>query len=274
MSTKRITLFLFLALSLVIMPVYSCKPIVQPDVLKVTTSQIQFTAQLWLNALDRDLSAIATQPSGTGLSGTKVTDRFGELTHKYPFVIDYVTTDADGKMVVVVPEAYVDYEGTDISQQPVTVILKDTEKPLLSGMFTSVEGVDAVVIMWPVLSEKGEFLGSVSALFKPEDLFAGISRQGLEGTGIAINVMQLDGLNIYDSEGKDTGKNLFTDPEFQEYPELIEIGHKMVDDASGSGKYIYIDNTTGKTVKKQVFWETVSLHGTDWRVAGVSRAVE
>jgi hypothetical protein len=275
MSTRRISLLMALALFLVLIPAFGCKPpVVQPDQLKTVTMQIQNTAQMEMDALDHDLSTTASELPSTGLSATAVTDIFDVLVRKYPFVIDYATTDADGKMVTVLPAAYSSYEGTDIGSQPVTIQVKDTQKPLLSGMFKSVEGMDAVVIMWPVLSERGDFIGTVSALFKPEDLFAGIIKQGLEGTGIAIAVTQLDGLNIYDSQGNDTGKNLFTDPEYQPYTELIALGHRMVAEKSGSGTYTFLNHAGGKPVKKQAFWETTSLHGTDWRVVGVSEVAE
>jgi hypothetical protein len=141
---------------------------------------------------------------------------------------------------------------------------------MLSQMFTAVEGIDAVVIIWPILSQNGDSMGSLPALFQPEKLFATTAEPILEGTGIALNVMQLDGLTIYDSEGNETGKNLFTDPTFQTYTALVALGHRMVAEESGSGSYTYISQSTGKTVKKQVFWASVSLHGTTWRLAAVA----
>jgi branched-chain amino acid transport system substrate-binding protein len=81
-------------------------------------------------------------------------------------------------------------------------------------------------------------------------------------------------MNIYDSQGKDTGKNLFTDPEFQPYKSLIALGHKMVARESGSGSYTFIDPTMGKAVKKRAFWASVGLHGTEWRVACMQPVAE
>jgi hypothetical protein len=262
MSTKRILMLMVLALSLILIPAYGCaRPITQEDQLK-TTRQIQNTTQMILDALDRDLSTTASELSGTGLSGPEVTQRFDVLSIKYPFVIDYATADAAGKMVTVLPEAYSSYEGTYIGTENITA-------PVLTLMLPAVEGMDAVALIWPVSSDNDTYIGTLSALFKPEDLFAGIIKGGLEGTGIDINVMQLDGLNIYDSQGNDTGKNLFTDPEFQPYTDLIVLGHQMVAEKSGSGTYTFPNHAGGKAVKKQAFWETVSLRGTEWRVMSV-----
>jgi len=275
MLTKRIYIIMALTLSLILVLSYGCiGPASQEVKLKTATEQIQTVAQTELNKLDLDLSNAAAELSRTGLSGPESRNVLKELTDKYPFIIDTCTTDTAGKMVTVAPDAYSSYEGADISTQDVTIKINETRKPLLSQMFTAVEGMDAVVIMWPVFSQNGDFTGSVSALFKPETLLAAASEPTLRGAGIALNVMQLDGLNIYDSQGDDTGKNLFTDPSFQPYTDLIALGHRMVAEESNSGSYTYVDHTTGKTVKKQAFWTSIGLHGTEWRLVSVQQVAE
>ena len=263
---KNISLII-LAITLMLLPASACAPTpVTPEEQQTTTKEIQYTVQLVLDSLDHDVSNAASELSTADLSPEVATRLFNVMLLKFPFLIDVCTTDASGRMVTVLPEAYSKYEGTDISQQPVTIQVTETKKPLLSSMFTTVEGMDAVVITWPIISDKGELMGSVSALFKPADLFAGIIKQGLEGTGIAIDVMQLNGLNIYDSTGYDTGVNLFTDPATQQYTELIALGHQMVAEESGTGSYSNVNHDTGKMIKKRAYWETVKLHDTAWRV--------
>jgi hypothetical protein len=275
MLTKQISLITTLVLSLMLVLSYGCKaPTEQELQLKTTTLQIQTDVQAELNKLDLDLSNAAAELSRTGLSGSEAKKILNGLATKYPFIIDAIIADTAGKMVTVAPAPYSTYEGTDISQQAVTIKFNETKKPMLSQMFMAVEQINGVVLMWPILSQKGDFMGSLSVLFKPEKLLAEASEPALRNTGIALNVMQLDGLNLYDSQGNDTGKNLFTDPSFQPYTDLIALGHKIVAKESGSGSYTYIDNTTGKTVKKQAFWATVGLHGTEWRLVSVKEVAE
>jgi hypothetical protein len=265
--TKRFSLVMALALSLMLILSYGCTgPASQELQLKTATEQIQTAVQTELNKLDLDLSNAAAELSRTGLSGSEARQILNEVTNKYPFIIDTCTTDLADKMITVAPDAYSSYEGTDISQQDVTIKFNETKNPLLSQMFTAVEGMDAVVIMRPVISENGDFMGSVSVLFKPETLLSGASEPILRGTDIELDVMQLDGLNIYNSTGIDTGLNLFTDPAFQQYTDLIALGHQMVAEESGTGSYTIIGHDTGKMVKKQAFWASVGLHDTAWRV--------
>jgi len=275
MLNKRIYLIMLLALSLILVTSYGCTAQTSQEVqLKTATEQIQKTVQSQLDSLDLDLSNAAAGLSRTGLSGADARQILNGLATKYPFIIDTCTADTAGKMVTVAPDAYSSYEGSDISQQAVTIKFNETKKPLLSQMFTAVEGMDAVVIMWPVLSQNGDFMGSLSALFKPETLLAAASEPTLKGTDISLNVIQLDGLNIYDSGLVDTGKNLFTDPEFQPYSELIALGHRMVDEQSGYGSYTFIYHPTGQTMKKMAYWATFGLHGTEWRLVSVQEAAK
>jgi hypothetical protein len=275
MLTKRFALVMALALSLVLIMACSCTgSLSQKEQLRTTTQIIQKGVQGQLDNLDRDLSATASQLSSTGLSGTETRQILNGLVTKHSFVIDFAITDTAGKMVTIAPDTYSSYEGTDISTQEVTIKFNETKQPMLSQMFTSVEGMDAVVIMWPIFSEQGDFMGILSALFKPETLFAYVTGPGLKRTGVAVNVIQLDGLAIYDSEYSDTGKNLFIDPSFQPYTELLSLGHNMVARESGSGSYTFIDHSTGNTVKKLAYWSTVSLHGTPWRLACVLKVGE
>jgi len=259
-----------LALSLILVSVGCSIQSAREVQLKTAAGRIGVSIQAELDKLDLDLTYIAAQLSRTGLSGDKATSLLDGLAAKYPFIIDTCTTDTAGKMVAVAPQAYRNYEGTDISTQDITVKFMETKKPLLSDMFPAVEGMNAVVIMQPVLSQNGDLMGSVSALFEPDSLIGPVAEPTLKNTNMELNVSQLDGLNIYDSQGGELGLNLFTDPSFQAYPELVALGHRMVAEKSGSGTYTFVDHQSGQTMQKQAYWTTVSLHDTDWRIFTVA----
>lgn len=270
MLTRYIFLIMILALSLIPVLTYGCTaPVNQGDQLVTLTLEIQQTIQSELYNLDFDMLAATADLRNTGLSGNEARQILNRLSEKYHYLIDCSTIDDFSRMVTIAPDAYRDYEGSDISQQAVMVKFNELKRPLLSQMFRAVEGMDAVVAIRPVLSQVGSFAGSLSALFKPMTLFDMKVAQRLKGTGIALNVMQLDGLTIYDSQYTDTGKNLLTDPEFQPYRELVALGRRIAAEECGYGTYTFIDHATGKTVKKEAFWATVSLHGTEWRLVSV-----
>jgi ABC-type amino acid transport substrate-binding protein len=245
----------------------------QEDKLKSTMLQIQKAVQLELDNLDRDLSGAASKLSRIGLSGSEARQILNELSGNHPFLIDCSTVDVAGKMVTVAPEAYSRYEGSDISTQDTTIQFNAVKKPALSRMFKALESTDAIVLMRPIFSEKGDFMGSTSALFTPETLAAHIVESVLKGDDVEVNLIQLDGLTIFSSTGE-MGKNILRDPEFKPYGELVALGARMVDEESGMGSYTIISHTTGKMVKKQVFWDSIKLHDTAWRLLSIQAAAE
>jgi hypothetical protein len=263
MATRRFSL----ALALLLILTGCTSSVSQEEQLKATTLQIQQTVQTELDNLDDDVSAAASQLSGTGLSGPEAKQILNGLCGKYPYIIDFATADTAGNMVTVAPDAYSNYEGTYIATENMTA-------PALSPMMRAVEGMDSVSLLRPIFSDKGDYMGTLSALFIPETFLAIGAAPALKGTGIVLNVMQLDGLNIYDSEGVDAGKNLLIDPAFQPYKELVELGNRMVAQESGSGSYTYISHATGKPVKKLAFWASVGLHDTAWRLVSEHEVAE
>jgi len=264
---KKLSL-IALALCLLLSPALACQPqrIALNLQLKGLKEKIKQAVQIELNNTDLDLSNAAAGLARTGLSGDEARNIVNELVIKHTFIIDSCTTDIAGKMVTVAPDTYRQFEGMDISTQDVMIKFMETKQPMLSQVFPAVEGVDGVIIIWPVISQDGEFMGSVSAFFKPATLFSALCMPEIKGTGIAVDVFQLDGLDIYDSTGYDTGKNIFTDPVAQQFTDLIAMGHQMMTDESGTGSYSTIDPDTGKPIKKLANWDTVKLHDTAWRV--------
>jgi hypothetical protein len=52
------------------------------------------------------------------------------------------------------------------------------------------------------------------------------------------------------------GLNLFTDPLYKDYPELIKLGRRIVKEKEGKGFYTFLIHGTKTVVKKQAVWKT------------------
>jgi hypothetical protein len=275
MISRSLMLRTFLLFILVAMSLSTCSCVMEEySMLEDAAVGIQNIVQGKLDKLDIDMSEAAVALGKTGLSGTESRQILDKLYQENNFVVDCCATDVSGKMITIMPDTYSSYEGTDISQQDVTLEFNKTRKPMLSNVFTAVEGFDAVVLIWPVISGDDENIGSLSVLFKPETLFDEAVKKVSLKPVVSVNAMQVNGSTIYDSDDKDTGTNLLTDPRFQSYAELVSLGHKIADEDSGTGSYSYLSGGDSQVVKKQAYWLTVSLHGTDWRVVAVSEAAE
>jgi hypothetical protein len=141
-----------------------------------------------------------------------------------------------------------------------------TQKPVMSGSFRSVEGPDAVVIHHPVFSPDRRFKGSVSALFAPEYLLGSIIGPVASNLPVDIFLMQTDGLMIYDVDPKQIGLNVFQDPLYRPFPELLALARKVASANEGTGVYRFYRKDSETPVTKVAYWRTAALHGAMWRL--------
>ena len=252
---------------------YSKSPTVSgPGLPAAAATGAQKAVQARLDLLDSDMSTAAGRLSTLPLNGPEARQVLNELYSRHPGIIDLVATDASSTMVTFVPDSYKKYEGRFVGDDEKMKNFNRDKKPVLSAMFRTVEGVDALVIMWPVFSDKGVFAGSLSALFRPDQLFAPEFEKVTGESGIEFIILQTDGLLLFNTGGDETGKNLFTDPIYQPSGELIALGRNIVAQESGSGSYTFPSHETGKQAKKQAAWVSAGLHGTNWRLIAISES--
>ena len=227
---------------------------------------LQSAIQTVLDRIDTDLAAAAENLAHTGLESAETRAILNELCDNHQYVIDCCTVDQHGTMIAMEPETYQESEGINIGDQEHVIRLRETQEPVLSLAFRAVEGFDAAALQWPIFAPDGELSGSVSMLIRPQSLLATLIAPEVQGFPIDVWVMQTDGLILYDPDEEEIGRNLFTDPLYQPFPELLSLGAKITANASGTGSYTFLGRGMSTPVEKSASWVTVGLHGTDWRV--------
>ena len=70
------------------------------------------------------------------------------------------------------------------------------------------------------------------------------------------------------------GRMLFSDPLYAAYGNLLELGKKMATSPTGMGSYVFLAPASERPVIKHVAWQTISLHGREWRVVLAWRPYE
>jgi hypothetical protein len=266
MFLKVFNLFMVVALSVMLIPVFGCAaPSGNEAQIKASVEKIQKAVQTELDKLDADMADAALKIRSTELSGDGARQILNGLCTKYPYLVDCSTVDITGKLITVAPEANRRYEGSNIETGNV-------KTPVLGPYGKTVEGVMAVALMRPVLDEKGKQIGLIDALFIPGAMLGGIVTPVLKEKGLAMNVLQTDGVTIYDQPEADTGKNLLKDAEYQQYKELVALGSRFVAEESGTGTYTFPSHKTSEPTKKLAVWASVKLHGTAWRLIAVQEA--
>jgi len=216
--------------------------------------------------LDRSMSAAASALSGLEYNAQQARDILRELVKGRDYAVDACIVSTTGKMQIVEPEEYREYEGSDISRQEQVVRLFGTGKPVLSLTFRAVEGFEAADIQYPIFGKDGLMKGSVSLLLKPELMLSAVLVEQSEDDDYSLWAMQPDGLILYDPDPQEIGKNTFVDPMFQSFPQLLALGRRMMKDDEGRGSYTFLNTGLEKEVKKEAVWVTAGLYGTEWRL--------
>jgi|GEM_PF-69561 len=222
-----------------------------------------------LDSMDQDLALAAYKISQTGLTGNATRSTLNQLASAHEGVVDTCTVNKQGIMTTVEPKEYREYEGSDISGQEQVIRLHKTRAPVLSNAFTAVEGFVAADLERPIISSNRELMGSVSMLIEPGKLFTPFARSHPE---FEMMIMQRDGFILFDSDPDQIGRNTFTDPLYQSFPQLLSLCKKVTDNRYGTGSYSFWDETRRQVVNKTAFWNTVELHGTEWRLLLIPKA--
>ena len=229
--------------------------------------------QAALDRLDRDTAAAARSLASTGMTGNETRRVLGELALASPAVIDTAAVSKDGIMLTVEPARYASAEGADIGAQEQVRRLRETQRPVMSRVFATVEGVNATDIEHPVVAPNGQFNGSASLLFNPTILLTIAVQEALAGKSAEVFVMDTDGLLLYDRDAAEVGKYTFSDPMFADNPELLAVAKRMATEREGTGSYTFAAEGSSIPVRKEVHWTSVGLHGTEWRVVAANATV-
>jgi tetratricopeptide (TPR) repeat protein len=229
-------------------------------------TQLQGEIDNFFNKTDVDMAKAASELSKTELKGEDARKILQMLSASNPYMVDCALVNKAGKMIMIEPAEYRKFEGTDISGQAQVIQVKTTTKPVFSKLFKTAEGIEAVDLQYPVFSAKGKFIGAVSMLIKPEAMLKGIISRVIKGEMPEVWVMDTDGRIIYDKDKSLIGRNIITDELYKSYPQLLALGKNMAQEEKGNGSYEFFGRGFEKVVKKDAYWTSTGLHGTQWRI--------
>jgi len=213
-----------------------------------------------LAEIDQALLNASLALSETGIEGQKAQEVLEDLVGLGPWVVDCITIDSEGTILEVRPAEYQEVKGASIKDQEHIERLLSTGRPAGLAYIMSVEGFHAMDFASPVFDEGGRLIGAVTVLVNSTEFFgAALLPYQLEG-GAKIWAMTPDGTIIYDSDSEQIGRNTFTDPLFQPFPDLLTVGERVNMTRSGTGSYEIFGT------EKELFWTTVDYQGEEMRL--------
>lgn len=216
-----------------------------------------------LLALDHEVMSAAAHAGAVGLDDPSIHEVLAYVTGTSEAVIDVISFDAEGRITGVYPEEYASVIGADISAQLHIRKLLDEKKPVLSLLLGMVEGMDGVSLASPVLTADGEITGGISALILPFVIVGGAADSAGFESPYSARAIQEDGTVLYAEDTEEIGEKLFSGPGYAIYPDVGRFRDRIGSERKGAAIVGLSD------VRKHIVWDTVSLHGTDWRLLAV-----
>jgi hypothetical protein len=217
--------------------------------------------------IDMELTRAASALAMPVLTAEDIRSVLTALVTIEPSVIDCSFVDTKGIMTVIEPEAYRKYEGMDISKQDQVIAIQG-KKPAASGVFRSVEGIDAFDLGRPILLDNGEFVGSVSVLFDPQKFFGSVILPVEKYPELRVWMMQTDGLIIFDTDPGQVSKNIFTDDAYAGFPSVGEFARLVAASTEGAGTYDFRSRDLDDKIitGREAVWGTVTAYDRQWRI--------
>ncbi|MCG7843901.1 MAG: hypothetical protein MIO90_00540, partial [Methanomassiliicoccales archaeon] len=201
------------------------------------------------------------------LNGTAARAALNELMANVTYAVDVVTIDVNGIIVAAEPIAYHEVEGANISDQAQVRRMMETMMPVMSDVFIMAEGFPAADMEVPVFTADGRFNGSISVAMDMESMLGDMVNTHMDASKFQFTCLQTDGLELYDTDSDQIGRNLFTDPAYQNYTMALQFMHGVTSQGQGYGTYEYYQTLESKEmVEKEVYWSSFGLYGAEWRL--------
>lgn len=233
--------------------------------MKLRLQKIKKELQVNLNSMDSRISAAIAPLQRTITSAGDVRPVLQRVVTENQLAIDAALVDTNDILVVIEPPEYRSSEGSSIASSRRTEMIRTKNGPLLTDAFVAVEGMTAVSLSYPLYTSSGDLFGTVSVMVNPALMFAKVVGRQLGGDH-EIWAMQKDGTIIYDANEEEIGRVLFTDPMYANFHNLLTLGRTIASEPAGQGNYLFTSGTSGEDAVKVAEWDTVSLHGTEWRI--------
>lgn len=270
---KKILPFI-IVLAIIVVSVFILKKILRPPQVmspsekarSIVLRKVTESVQSELTHADKDFAHAAKEISLYELTSDSVRSILKGLHARHSFIVDCSIVDTNGIMIVVEPDEFKSFEGSDIKDQAQVQKIHKMHMPVMSNAFLAVEGFQAVDIQYPIFSKDNTFIGSLSMLIRPDSMLVDIIKPIIKGVPVNIWVMQKDGIILYDRNEEEIGRNLFTDEMYKPYENLRLLGQEIIDNKTGLGSYTFLSDTMTEPVEKQCFWETASLYDMQWKL--------
>jgi len=234
-----------------------------------TLAKAQTSTETELRRIGESLIYASKQLSTAGITGTQADAILSALAANSTYIINAATENLDNIIVAVAPTDWSYIIGRNVGEQAYLNLNPIGEiSPVMTPLVAVQSDMMANIVAVPIFSGNRELIGYISVIFNPAKLLNDTITAALQGTSYTTTVMQTDGLMLYDTDPLQQYKNMFTDPAYANYTQLLLLGRHVAQYSSGYGTYKFnVDAASPIVVNKECYWTTVSAFGQQWRIA-------
>jgi hypothetical protein len=234
-----------------------------------TLAKAQTSTDVELRRIGESLIYASKKLSSSGISGIKADQILNELAANSSYIINAATENLQNVIAAAEPSNWSYIEGKNVGAQTYLNTNPDGEvTPVMSPLIALQSDMMGNAIAAPIFDANKQLIGVVSIIFDPARLLNDTVTAALQETSYTTTVLQTDGLMIYDTDPLQINKNMFTDPAYANYTQLLLLGHHVAQYSSGYGTYKFtVDAASPIVVNKECCWSTVSAYGQEWRIA-------
>lgn len=219
-----------------------------------------------LDAFNITTSDAAGALGTTGLTGPEADAILAEAVASHPSVLSAITFDLNGTVLSAEPASAKIVIGQNILEQTAIWQTLSTKKPVMGELFPLRQGGKGVGIGYPVFSVNGTLLGGASLTFSPYAMIAPLTEEAMAHAPYTYIIAQPDGLLLYHINPAMVENETLDDAYFADFPEVVALVDQYSVNRTGYTTFSYYATGTAKIIPKETFWDTVMLHGTEWRV--------
>ena len=182
-----------------------------------------------------------------------------------PHIVDALTLDDQAVVNAIQPAEYGSLIGETLNDQAHIAEMRGLSTPRLSNFFVALDGVPSIALEFPVRTSDAAYKGSVSLLIDHVKWFGEIADSALGGSPYGVDIIQLDGVMLWNADSTLIGKNVFTDPYFQPNTDFIRQAREIVSSEQGSGDYVWSPDST-TSVQESCVWGTIKRANAERRL--------
>lgn len=242
-------------------PAQENKNLTQIEVAKLAALKIKSNLEQNTDDLITARNELIAEIANDSISTYKAKQILANLYQRSNIACSVVLIDKNGKIISTYPNntALTISEFGDGWNITTMLNAKDT---YVSKYQIMRSGKMTIASVYPV-EKDGTYFGFLYLDYDPYDLFGDV-QQTVSEYGLNLMVVQTDGVEVYDPDVWELGKNTLNDPEFDEIREIVK---KVVAGGEGEDTYEFVEDGGTAKVTKTISWTTLNYGGQSWAVA-------